>query len=255
MPTAKTPARRPGGTRASKPRRPNRRLLAIGSPILAIAIFAGVIIAVHFATSSGTSNNPDISNLSFVSNAKAEFAGIPSKGNVVGYANAPVTVEEYGDLRCPVCREFDSTVIPTVLQKLVRTHKAKILYRHWPILGPNSEYANRAAYAAQQQNKLWEYALVVYYNQGDEQQNWFTKAFAQAVATSIGLDMTKFNKDFDNTGASTAQIAAVNSAAQTLQFTGTPSVLVTKGSKTDDLGGLTPTYSDIAKAVAKVAAE
>jgi protein-disulfide isomerase len=255
MPTAKTPARRPGGTRASKPRRANRRLLAIGSPILAIAIFAGVIITVHFATSSSTPNSPDISNLSFVSNAKSEFAGIPSNGNVVGYANAPVTVQEYGDLRCPVCREFDSTVIPDVLQKLVRTHKAKLLYRHWPILGPNSEYANRAAYAAEQQSKLWEYALVVYYNQGDEQQNWFTKAFARAVATSIGLDMTRFDKDFDNTSASAAQIAAVNSSAEAHQFTGTPSILVSKGSKSDDLGGLTPTYSDIAKAVAKVAAE
>jgi protein-disulfide isomerase len=254
MPTAKTPAHRPGGTPASKPRRSNRRLLVIGSPILAIAIFAGVIIAVHLTTSSGTSS-PDISNLSFVSNAKSEFAGIPSNGNVVGYANAPVTVQEFGDLRCPVCREFDSSVIPDVLQKLVRTHKAKLLYRHWPILGPNSEYANRAAFAAQQQNKLWEYALVVYYNQGDEQQSWFTKAFAQAVAASIGLDLTKFDKDFDNTSASSAQIAAVNSAAQAHQFTGTPSILVTKGSKSDDLGGLTPTYSDIAKAVAKVAAE
>jgi protein-disulfide isomerase len=254
MPTAKTPARRPGGTPASKPRRSNRRLLAIGSPIVAIAIFAGVIIAVHLTTSSGT-RSPDISNLSFVSNAKSEFAGIPSNGNVVGYPNAPVTVQEFGDLRCPVCREFDSSVIPDVLQKLVRTHKAKLLYRHWPILGPNSEYANRAAYAAQQQNKLWEYALVVYYNQGDEQQNWFTKAFAQAVAASIGLDLTKFGKDFDNTSASSAQIAAVNSAAAAHQFTGTPSILVTKGTKSDDLGGLTPTYSDIAKAVAKVAAE
>jgi protein-disulfide isomerase len=254
MPTAKTPARRPGGTRAPGPRRSNRRLLAIGSPILAIAIFAGVLIAVHLTTSSGTSS-PDISNLSFVSNAKSEFAGIPSNGNVVGYANAPVTVQEYGDLRCPVCREFDSTVIPDVLQKLVRTHKAKLLYRHWPILGPNSEYANRAAYAAEQQSKLWEYGLVVYYNQGDEQQNWFTKAFARAVATSLGLDMARFDHDFDNTSASAAQIAAVNSAAESHKFTGTPSILVSKGSKSDDLGGLTPTYSDIAKAVAKVAAE
>jgi protein-disulfide isomerase len=254
MPTAKTPARRPGDTGASRPRRSNRRLLVIGAPIAAIAIFAGVIIAVHLSTSSGTSN-PDISNLSFVAHAKTEFAGIPSKGNVVGYADAPVTVQEYGDLRCPVCREFDSTVVPDVLSKLVRTHKVKLVYTHWPILGPNSVYANRAAYAAERQNKLWEYALVVYYNQGSEQQNWFTKAFAQAVATSIGLDMTRFDKDFDNTSASTAQIAAVNASATAHQFTGTPSILVTKGTKSDDLGGLTPTYAALAKAVAKVAAE
>jgi protein-disulfide isomerase len=252
MPPAKTPAGR-AGSRPSRPRRSNRRLLAIGAPIGAIAIFAGVLIAVHFATSSGT-KSVDISNLQFVSNAKAEFAGIPSKGNTVGYASAPVTVQEYGDLRCPVCREFDSTVIPEVLQKLVRTKQVKLVFYHWPILGPNSEYANRAAYAAQQQNKLWEYSLVVYYNQGDEQQNWFTKAFADAVASSIGLDMPRFDKDFDNTSASAAQIASVNSAAAAHKFTGTPSVLITKGSKSDDLGGSTPSYSEIQKAVAKLAA-
>jgi protein-disulfide isomerase len=252
MPPAKTPASRPGGARASKPRRSNRRWLAIGAPIAAIAVFAAVLIVVHLTTSSDSSTKVDISNLQYVSNAKAEFAGLPSTGNVVGYANAPVTIQEFGDLRCPICREFDSTVIPDVLQKLVRTHKAKIMYTHWPILGPNSEYANRAAYAAEQQNKLWEYALVVYYNQGDENQSWFTKAFAQAVASSIGLDMTRFDKDFDNTSASAAQIKDVNAAAESHSFQGTPSVLV-KGPKTsDDLGGTTPTYTDIAKAVSKV---
>jgi protein-disulfide isomerase len=252
MSSAKTPVGRTG-SRSSKPRRSNRRLLVIGAPIAAIAIFAGVLIAVHFATSSGT-KTVDTSNLQFVSNAKSEFAGIPSKGNVVGYASAPVTVQEYGDLRCPVCREFDSNVIPEVLQKLVRTKQVKLVFYHWPILGPNSEYANRAAYAAQQQNKLWEFALVTYYNQGDEQQSWFTKAFADAVATSIGLDMAKFDQDFGDTSASAAQIAAVDKAATAHHFTGTPSILITKGSKSDDLGGVTPTYSDIANAVHKMAA-
>jgi protein-disulfide isomerase len=254
MPSAKTPASRPGGARAPKPRRSNRRLLAIGAPIGAIVVFAAVLIVVHLATSSSSPGKVDISNLQFVSNAKSEFAGIPSKGNTVGFANAPVTVQEFGDLRCPVCREFDSTVIPDVLTRLVRTHKAKLVYSHWPILGDNSVYANRAAYAAERQNKLWEYALVVYYNQGDEQQSWFTKAFARAVATSIGLNITQFDKDFDNTSASTEQVAAVNAAADAHQFQGTPSVIVKSARKSDDLGGATPTFADIEKAVAKVAA-
>jgi protein-disulfide isomerase len=226
-------------------------LLAIGAPLLAIVALAGAAIAIHLATSSGP-GNPDVSNLDYVSHAKAEFAGIPSKANVVGYASAPVTIEEFGDLRCPVCREFDSSVIPTVLQKLVRTRKAKLLYRHWPILGANSVYANRAAYAAEQQNRLWEFALVTYYNQGDETTSWFTRPFARAVAFSIGLDMARFDKDFDDTSASTAQVDAVNKAAIARQFTGTPSVLVIGPKKTVDLGGITPAYSDIAKAVARV---
>jgi protein-disulfide isomerase len=249
MPPTKPPPRT-GQRRAAQKRRSNRRLLVIGAPIAAIVVFAAVIIAVHLATSGGGTGNPNLADLQYVSNAKTEFAGIPSKANVVGYADAPVTVEEYGDLRCPICREFDSTVIPPVLQNLVRTHKAKLLYRHWPILGPNSVYADRAAYAAKQQNKLWEFALVTYYNQGDETTSWFTKGFADAVASAIGLNLSQFDKDFDNTTASTAEVAAVNTSAAAHKFNGTPSVLVVGPKGTNDLGGAVPTYSDIAKAVA-----
>jgi protein-disulfide isomerase len=253
MSPSKTSTARKAGVRNPPPRRrrSGRRWLMIGAPAIAVVVFVGVLIVVHQTTSGGDTAAPDVSDLSYVANAKSEFAGLPSKGNTVGYANAPVTITEFGDLRCPICREFDSGVIPTVLTNLVRTHKAKIVYRHWPILGDNSVFADRAAYAAMKQNKLWEYALVTYYNQGDENDAWFTKAFARAVAASIGLNLTTFDNDFDDTSASTAEIAAVNAAATKYSFNGTPSVLVSNGKTTTNLGDSVPTYDDIAKAVTK----
>jgi protein-disulfide isomerase len=252
MSPSKAPPARRKPSRSARSRRPSRRLLAIGGPIAAIVVFAAVIIVVHLATSSGSPSTPDTTSLSYVANAKAEFAGLPSTGNVVGFADAPVTVQEFGDLRCPICREFDASVIPTVLQKLVRTHKAKIEYRHWPILGANSVFADHAAYAAMRQNKLWEFALVTYYNQGDENSSWFTRSFADAVASAIGLNLTQFNRDFENNSASNAEVAAVNKAATSLNFNGTPSVLVVGPKKTVNLGASVPDYSQIAKAVAQV---
>jgi protein-disulfide isomerase len=251
-PSKTTTARKAGARRSLPPRRRSgRRWLMIGAPALAIVVFVGVVIAVHQSTSSDDTAAPDVSNLSYVANAKAEFAGIPSTGNTVGFANAPVTITEFGDLRCPICREFDSTVIPEVLTKLVRTHKARLVYRHWPILGDNSVFADRAAYAATQQNKLWEYALVTYYNQGDENDAWFTKAFARAVAASIGLNLTTFDTDFGNTDASNAEISSVNAAAGKYSFNGTPSVLVGNAKTTTSLGDSVPTYDQIAAAVTK----
>jgi protein-disulfide isomerase len=135
----------------------------------------------------------------------------------------------------------------------VRTRKAKLVFRHWPILGPNSVYANRAAYAAEQQNRLWEYALVTYYNQGDEHDDWFTRGFAASVAQAIGLDPTRFARDFDDTSASSAQVEAVNEAALGHRFQGTPSLLVTGPRKTIELAGTTPGYEDLAKAVRQAA--
>jgi protein-disulfide isomerase len=249
-PRAAGASRRPSPPRR---RRPPRRALLFGIPLAGIVAVCAIAIGIHLSTGSSTPSTPDASDLQFVSNAKAEFAGIPSKGDTVGYASAPVTIEEFGDLRCPICREFDASVMPDVLQNLVRTRKAKIVYRHWPILGPNSVYANRAAYAAERQNRLWEYALVTYYNQGDENYDWFTKSFADLVAQAIGLDQTRFDADFDDTSAASAEAASVEQTAVGRHFQGTPSVLVIGPKKTADLSGTTPTYDDIAKAVGQVA--
>ena len=111
-----------------------------------------------------------------------------------------MTITEYGDLRCPVCRTFDNEVVPTLVEDLVRTGKAKLRFKTWPILGPNSVTAAQAAYAAREQNALWRYAALTYLNQGDETVNWFTPAFARSVAEAVGLDLARFDKDRASAG-------------------------------------------------------
>jgi protein-disulfide isomerase len=159
-----------------------------------------------------------------------------------------VTITEYGDLRCPICKTFDNEVVPTIVTNLVRTGKAKLQYRAWPILGPNSVTAAQAAYAAQQQNKLWPYVALTYLNQGDETVNWFTTAYARSVAQALGLDLTKFDAD-RKSAAANAAIAKVSQEATTLGFKGTPSIRVTGpgGSQT-----VNATYDAIAAGVQQV---
>jgi protein-disulfide isomerase len=244
------PARRPRPTPAPSRR---RRLLPLLVPLAVIALAAVALVGVHLATTGG-SGRPDTSSLKYVDLAKQELAGVPSNGNTIGSAGAPVTIEEFGDLRCPVCRDFDANTIPDVVNGLVKTGKAKLVYHHWPILGENSVYASRAAYAAQQQNKLWEYAMVTYFNQGDEQVSWFDKGFARAVASAIGLNLTQFDEDFDQTAKVDAQIASVNRTATAAGYQGTPSLRVTgPNGKSVTFTGSVPTYQQIAQAVQKVA--
>ena len=95
----------------------------------------------------------------------------------------------------PVCKEWDAAEAPDVIAGVVKPGQAKLDLRLWAILGPNSEAAHRAGYAAMQQNKLWLYATIVYYNQGNEQQNWFDDAFARSVAMAAGLDLKQFDAD------------------------------------------------------------
>jgi protein-disulfide isomerase len=221
-------------------------------PLALIALAGAALVGVHYAA-NGSTPGPDISNLRFVDLARTELAGVPSNGNTLGSPAAPVTITEYGDLRCPVCREFDASIVPDVVTRLVKTGQARLVYRHWPILGPNSVYASRAAYAAQQQGRLWLYAQVVYFNQGDERDAWFDQGFARAVASAANLDMARFDADFDQTAKIDAQTQATDSEATKLGLQGTPSLRIAgTGGQPITITGSVPTDTQIAQAVQKV---
>jgi protein-disulfide isomerase len=253
MSTTRTPPPKPSRRLPPTARPPRRRRLGFLLVPLALIVLAGAaLVGVHYAADSGSAR-PDTSNLRFVELAKSQFAGIPSTGSTIGSETAPVTITEYGDLRCPVCRDFDANVVPDVVTKLVKTGRAKLVYQHWPILGENSVYAGRAAYAAQRQDRLWEYAQIVYFNQGDERDSWFDERFARAVASAAGLDMARFDRDFDETGMVEAQTQATDRAATDLGLQGTPSLRITgKGGQPITFTGSVPSYEQIADAVQKV---
>ena len=146
-----------------------RLLLAGGAAVLLVV----VLVAAQQIT-SGDSGRPDTKNLAGVADVKAEFAGLTERAGTIGSPSAKVTITEFGDLRCPICKTFDNEVVPTLVENFVRTGKAKMEFKVWPILGPNSVDAAKAAYAAKQQNALWRYASLTYMNQGDENVSWFT---------------------------------------------------------------------------------
>jgi protein-disulfide isomerase len=205
-------------------------LIATGTAV--VLVIALIVIQ---QVTKGDSNHPDPNNLTGLAEVQAEFDGVTEKAGTIGPANAKVTISEYGDLRCPICKTFDNEVVPTVVEDLVRTGKAKLQFKVWPILGPHSVTAAQAAYAARQQNALWRYAALTYLNQGDENVNWFTTAFARSVAQALGLDLARFDNDRASAAANAA-IAQVNQEASNLGFQGTPTIRVTgpSGAETVD---------------------
>jgi protein-disulfide isomerase len=224
--------------------RVKRMLIAGGAAVVLVA----VLVVVQQVTSGSNGGRPDLSNLQGVAAVKAEFADLPERAGTIGNSNAKVTITEYGDLRCPICKTFDNEVIPQVIAEIVRPGTAKLQYKTWPILGPNSVYAARAAYAAEQQNALWRYAALTYLNQGDENIQWFTPAVARSLAKAVGLNLTRFDKDLASPGATKA-IAQVTRQAEKLGFQGTPTIRVAgpKGTITVDA-----TYDAIANGVQQV---
>jgi protein-disulfide isomerase len=66
------------------------------------------------------------------------LAGPPPVGpqdQVLGRADAPVTVIEYASLTCPHCGHWESQVFPQVKQDLIDTGKIRFVFRDYPLDG------------------------------------------------------------------------------------------------------------------------
>ena len=59
----------------------------------------------------------------------ALLAGVPQSANALGQAAAPITLEYFGDLQCPFCRDFSLGVLPSIIQRWVRDGTLRVEYR------------------------------------------------------------------------------------------------------------------------------
>jgi protein-disulfide isomerase len=205
-----------------------RRLWQLGG-IAGIAVAA--IVAVVVVTSSGSSN----SDLSGKPNGAADiqklFAGLPQSGNSVGKPNAPLTMVEFADLKCPVCRGFDVTTLPTLINKYVRTGKMRFEIRLLHFVGEqdnpgDSENAARFAMAAGKQNREVQFVELFYFNQKDETTRYATDPYLTWLGNAVpGLNSQQALAQ-RNDKAITAKLAAYSQQFAANGFTGTPSFLL-----------------------------
>lgn len=136
-------------------------------------------------------------------------------GVVVGRAAAPVRIASFSDYRCPYCR-----VLSGMLADLAAEGAARITYHEWPIFGPPSTLAARAALAAARQGgyaalhaRLMRSAFIV------------TPAYLEAVAAEIGVDARRLLADMDDP-AVTAALARSRALADLFGMAGTPTLVV-----------------------------
>lgn len=249
----KTPPKRAAETGGS---RRGLWITLIGAGAVAIVV-AGVLIFLSQRSGEGGAGGANAAEveagkLTGVQEVEARFAGIPQEGAVLGDPNAPVTITEFADLRCPACRLFATDYFPTVVDELVKTGKAKYEFRIWPILGTDSVLAAQAGIAAQQQNKLFEYQDLWYVNQQDESRDYATDAYVDGVAQALGLDLAQFQADRTDDALWTPLIQDVQVIAAQNNFGGTPSFLISGPGGEKILSGGVPEASTIADAVAEV---
>jgi protein-disulfide isomerase len=154
---------------------------------------------------------------------------IPQSGNALGYANAPVTLQVFGDLECPVCRALAVGSLKHLINGAVRAHRLRIQYR-------SLETATRerrvffeqqaAALAAGEQNKLWYFVELFYREQGLEDSGYVTNAYLRGIARQVpGLNMGAWEAARGNPSLD-VEVGEDEQVADRERFTGTPSFLI-----------------------------
>ena len=104
------------------------RLTQLG---IVAAIVVAVVVVILIATGGGGTKKVQSGTKAANENVavvNSLVGGIPQSGNTLGDPSAPVTLQYFGDLECPICKEFTLGALPSIIQKWVRTGKVKIEY-------------------------------------------------------------------------------------------------------------------------------
>jgi protein-disulfide isomerase len=227
------------------------RLLQLSAGGVFLAIIAVVVIII--VAGSGGGSGGDAGNVEEKTEVDKLLTGIPQNANVLGKASAPVTLYEYGDLQCPICKEYSEEVLPAVIEKQVKNGEVKIVYRDFIIISEESIPAGEAALAAGEQGKGWSFIELFYRNQGEERSGYVTDAFIEGIAEGAGVpNMKKFNEE-RKSGKFTKKVEATTEQAGNLGFSGTPSFAI-EGPNSEGLELITPESSgEIEEAIEQVA--
>jgi protein-disulfide isomerase len=209
-----------------------RRLMTLGAVLAAAAVVVVVAIVVSGGGGSNASDRPQAAQTASGAipgqkESSAMLAGIPQKGIYLGKADAPVRLVEFADLQCPICREYALQSLPQLVQDYVRTGKVRMEFRNLSFLGPDSITAGRAAAAAAKQDKLWNFADVLYYNQGEENTGYVTPQFVDRINKASGVDSAEADA-FAKSDASQEPLGAANTMANQYGVNSTPTILVGK---------------------------
>ena len=208
----------------------NALFAAAGAAAVLIAlglILASVVGSDGKKTASSTTTAASITGGASVLGAAETarlFRGITQRLNVLGNPKAPVTMVEFADLQCPYCAEFAAKALPAIVREYVRPGKVKLVFAGISFIGPESETALRAGYAAGLQNRLWNFIDLMYRNQGPENSGWVTDGLVSAIAGAIpGLDVSAMlaarrTSEVDNAILATRNQASSANVKQTPTF-------------------------------------
>ncbi|HEX3041128.1 MAG TPA: thioredoxin domain-containing protein [Solirubrobacterales bacterium] len=191
-------------------------------------------MAAVVASSGGSSSRPHRLTIPQEPDAgKRTYAlllGIPQHDSTLGYRNAPVTLQFFGDLQCIDSRRVMLGALPFLIRHWVRAGKLQIVFRSTETdtkhAGGWYEFREQqsAALAAGKQGKLWNFIDVFYRDQGPEFTGYVDEGFLRRIAEVAGVDMERWKEARREDWV--PQIETDETMAGVLGLVSTPSFLI-----------------------------
>ena len=239
---AKHTPKKSGKKRPSKSvqKKKSQNRVLIVAVVAAVTLLALVAVIVATVISNRSSSEPVA--ITGADEVSSLLQGIPQQNNVLGDPNAPVTMIEYADMKCPTCAKYATSTLPRVITDYVRTGKLRIELKLQTFVNNqktpgDTERGARFALAAGKQNKAWNFAELLYKNQPPEDQTYFTDEFLTDLGNQIpGLNVQQAFSETDSSDVSQelneykqAFSAAAFDAVPSFQIgkTGTPPANIT----------------------------
>ena len=201
---------------------------------LAIPIIVGVFTGYYLFTINNEIQSNTKSELLFSSQKLIEN-GSP----VIGNPSAPITILEWGDYQCTFCFRFHQSSLKFIHDDYIETGKVKLVFKDFPLNGPDSILAAESAYCAQDQGKYWEYHDELYTNWAGERTGWITRDSLNLFAQKIELNLSEFNSCLDEKKHN-QRVLSLEEFGREIGIDATPSFLIFNSEKVIKIRGNQP---------------
>lgn len=193
---------------------------------IVIGLMAGIFLA-YYPNSEQES--------SILTSTKLIEGGSP----ILGDSNAPITILEWGDYQCTFCYKFHQNTLSVIQEDFIKTGKVKLIFKDFPLNGPDSLLAAEASFCAEDQGKYWQYHDELYKNWGGERTGWITRESLDEFANTVELDLDEFNECL-NEQKYQSKVNTIHEFGKEIGIDATPSFLVFNDEKIIKIRGNQP---------------
>lgn len=186
----------------------NMKMLMALAAVLAVA---GLVFMVF-----GPANKPS-------ENPATKLAALPE--NIMGNADAPVTIIEYSSMTCPHCAVFHKETLPGLKAKYIDTGKVRYVLREYPI-GATATSAFMLGRCLPKQEAYFQFIDMLYARQNE----WATAedrvGALRDLSKQTGFTDESFQACLDNNTLKAQILAVKNKGAEELRVLSTPTFFV-----------------------------